>query len=227
MQSTIRQVKQQESINKICDAAFHLYFHKGIEGVSMRTIGKQLGVSQMMPYRYFKSKNDLLVEMRIRVIQQFSQYLGKLVIGKSSPEKKLFRIMFGYLHFSEVASDDYRFAFLMNQQLISKLNRDFVAVFKTGQENALEIHGNLISQILDEPVTSKKVRFLTRYLWISLHGLATANLDKMLFGTPEYEDIKIDYVRQIFTAIIEPSILAKLRKPTKYPEILPLVTSLD
>ena len=224
MQASKRLARQQETKNWICEAAFHLYHHQGIEGVSMRTIGNLLGVSQMMSYRYFKSKNDLLIEMRARVIKYFADYLGHLASGKAKNEIKLYRILFGYLHYSEVASEDYRFAFLMNRQMMSRLNRDFATLFSSGQKNALDIHGNLIAQILNKPTSSKQVQFLTRYIWCSLHGLATSNLDSMLLGKPGYVDIKTSYIKQLLSGIIDADTLAKLRKPKDYPEMKPLVS---
>ena len=224
MQPSKRLARQQETKNRICEAAFHLYHEQGIEGVSMRTIGKLLGVSQMMSYRYFKSKNDLLIEMRVRVIKQFSNYLALLVSGNAKPEIKLYRIFFGYLHYSEEAAEDYRFAFLMNRQMISRLNRDFIALFSTGQKNALDIHGKLIAEILDKPMTSKQVQFLTRYVWCSLHGLVSSNLDSMIFGKPDYDEIKTSYIKQLLTGIVDQETLIKLRKPSNYPEIHPLVS---
>ena len=147
--------------------------------------------------------------------------------GNANPETKLFRIVFGYLHFAQNAPDDYRFAFLMNHQLISRLNRDFVALFSPGQAEALNIHGGLISQILNKPIDDKQVTFMTRFIWITLHGLATTNLDKMLFGSPNYEEIKTPFVKEILSGVIEPDLLKKLRKPTKYPQIKPLITPFE
>ncbi len=227
MQQSKKLARQEETKNRICEAAFHLYQQHGIEGVSMRTIGKLLGVSQMMSYRYYKSKNNLLIEMRARVIKNFADYLGQLVIGKSEPEHKLYRILFGYLHFAEVAAEDYRFAFLMNRQMMSRLNRDFDALFSSGQKNALDIHGKLIAQILNKSLASKQVQFLTRYIWCALHGLVTSNIDHMLIGKPGYDDIKAQYIKQLFIGIIKSDALAKLRKPANYPEIFPLVTLSD
>ena len=227
MQPSKRQARQEETKNKICEAAFHLYHQDGIEGVSMRTIGKLLGVSQMMSYRYFKSKNELIYEMRARVFRKFAGYINQLVVGKGNAESRLLKASFGYLHYSEVAAEDYRFAFLMNRQVISSIDQDHTNLFSKNQEKILDITGELIAEILDIPADSKQCKFLMRYLWISVHGLATANLDDLLFGKPNYDEIKSQYTKKLLSGIIEPSILAKLRKPTNYPEIESLISYSD
>jgi len=219
--------RQQDTKNRICEAAFHLYYQNGVEGVSMRTIGNKLGVSQMMPYRYFKSKNHLITEMRGRVIDQFSKYLEISFSKNKNPESKLFHGIFSYLHYSEVASEDYRFAFLMDRKDITLLSPDIILHHTNGQKQSLNIIANEISKIISEPVSSKKVQFLTRFLWVSTHGLASANINYMLFGKPEYDDIKLQFVRQLFNNIIAPDLLKKLRKPSTYPEINSLVTLSD
>jgi AcrR family transcriptional regulator len=49
--------------DRICDAALVLFDRGGIEAISMREIAGEIGVSQMMAYTYFPTKDHLLQEL--------------------------------------------------------------------------------------------------------------------------------------------------------------------
>lgn len=60
---------------RLCDAAESLFARHGLDGVSLRQIAGEMGVSAMTPYRYFKDKDEVLAAVRTRAFDRFAQAL--------------------------------------------------------------------------------------------------------------------------------------------------------
>src|SRR5271168_5576166 len=57
---------------RLCDVAEKLFAAHGPDGVTMREMADELGVSSMTPYRYFKDKDAILAAVRTRAFNQFA-----------------------------------------------------------------------------------------------------------------------------------------------------------
>ncbi|MER2999477.1 TetR/AcrR family transcriptional regulator [Pontibacter populi] len=57
------QVKRDQSINLMVDTALALFSEQGYDVTSIRTIAQRAGISLGLMYNYFKSKEELLVEI--------------------------------------------------------------------------------------------------------------------------------------------------------------------
>jgi AcrR family transcriptional regulator len=86
---------------ELLTAAMHLFAAKGIDGLSMRAIAEQVGVSAMTPYRYFEDKAALL-----RGLWQFSlaalyERLSSAVATKRSGRARQRAFFVAYISFWE------------------------------------------------------------------------------------------------------------------------------
>jgi AcrR family transcriptional regulator len=52
---------------RLCAAAERLFAERGANGVGMRQLAAELGVSPMTAYRYFKDKDEILATVRARI----------------------------------------------------------------------------------------------------------------------------------------------------------------
>lgn len=59
----LNQDKREITINLLIDTSLSLFSEKGYEATSIRVIAKHAGISLGLLYNYFKSKEDLLVEI--------------------------------------------------------------------------------------------------------------------------------------------------------------------
>src|SRR5678815_5993328 len=61
--------------DRLCEAAERLFAEHGPDGVTMRQLAAELGVSPMTPYRYFEDKDDILAAVRTSGFTRFAQAL--------------------------------------------------------------------------------------------------------------------------------------------------------
>jgi AcrR family transcriptional regulator len=57
---------------RLCDVAERMFAAHGPDGVTMRQLAAELGVSSMTPYRYFKDKDAILAAVRRRAFTRFA-----------------------------------------------------------------------------------------------------------------------------------------------------------
>ncbi len=51
----------------------------GLEGLTLRSLARKLGVSHTAPYRHFKSREDLLIAIANETLDEFSDIIAKLL----------------------------------------------------------------------------------------------------------------------------------------------------
>ena len=61
--------------DRVCVVAAELFAEKGFDGFSMRELAGRLGISAMTPYRYFRDKEEIMSELRVRAFARFAEWL--------------------------------------------------------------------------------------------------------------------------------------------------------
>src|SRR5215510_13664573 len=64
---------------RLCDVAEQMFASHGPEGVTMRQLAAELGVSSMTPYRYFKDKDAILAAVRRRAFTRFAATMEEAI----------------------------------------------------------------------------------------------------------------------------------------------------
>jgi AcrR family transcriptional regulator len=64
---------------RLCDVAEQMFASHGPEGVTMRQLAAELGVSSMTPYRYFKDKDAILAAVRRRAFTRFATAMEEAI----------------------------------------------------------------------------------------------------------------------------------------------------
>jgi AcrR family transcriptional regulator len=60
---------------RLCDAAEKQFGAHGLDGVTMRALAADLGVSAMTPYRYFQDKEEIIAAVQARAFDRFAAAL--------------------------------------------------------------------------------------------------------------------------------------------------------
>ena len=77
---------------QIIDAAEDLIAESGFQGFSMHKLAKEAGVAAGTIYRYFSDKEDLLLQVRLAVVQRNAEVVQRGV-DNAMPLKERFRTM--------------------------------------------------------------------------------------------------------------------------------------
>ncbi len=173
----------QAARNAICDAAVVLFEQGGVDAINMRDIGKVLNVSQMMAYRYFPSKDHLMMELRIRAFARFSASLERARRGAPAPAISLPRVCAAYLIFAYHKPHDYRLMFDMWAfENISTMKAEFGEKVRKQAASWLEIQ-KAVGEFLGPRAASADLGEVTDIVWATLHGICSLHLArKLVFG---------------------------------------------
>lgn len=179
----VQAASAQESRNVICDAALRLFQAGGVDAINMRDIGKLLGTSQMMAYRYFPSKDHLLMELRIRAFSRFTQSLARWRRRARRPEDALGLVCGAYLVFAYANPHDYRLMFDMWAfESPETMKAEFGEKVRRQSASWLEIQAS-IRDYLGERADSTDLGEATDIVWGNLHGMCSLHLArKLVFG---------------------------------------------
>jgi AcrR family transcriptional regulator len=91
---------------RLCDVAEQMFANHGPDGVTMRQLAAELGVSSMTPYRYFKDKDAILAAVRRRAFTRFATAMEEATksAGGGQPGE-------AYLQFALANPSAYRMMF--------------------------------------------------------------------------------------------------------------------
>lgn len=168
---------------RIISTAMQLYARGGLEQVSMRAIGRELDVSQMMAYRYFESKDEIFTEIRSRVFDNFAAYLEAAIERSTAPFPRLVRYCYAYIEFGKQAPADYRFIFDIWPRSQYEIVRRQEGTGVLARTRSFGIQLQIAAEMLDADINSRPVIESAHVMWQSLHGLVSLHTAKKLgFG---------------------------------------------
>jgi AcrR family transcriptional regulator len=172
----------QDARNAICHAAVTLFQAGGVDAVNMRDIGKQLGTSPMMAYRYFPSKDHLLMELRIRAFSRFTQSLARWRRRARHPREALGLVCGAYLVFAYANPHDYRLMFDMWAfESPETMKAEFGEKVRRQSASWLEIQAAIRDYLAAD--AGADLGEATDIVWGSLHGMCSLHLArKLVFG---------------------------------------------
>lgn len=192
---------------RICDAALDLFDRGGIESISMREIAGAIGVSPMMPYKYFPTKDHLLQELRTRAFQTLETTLRAATRPGNSERDaraKLERVLVAYLEFGLTDRRAYRLMFdywaydnpsRMIEDFGDTIRRQSGAwnvLLETVEECFLEISQQ------GDPLTSAHL------IWAGVHGLVSLEASRKLVMGMDFQELITPTVQAILNGFLRP-----------------------
>jgi TetR/AcrR family transcriptional regulator, cholesterol catabolism regulator len=115
------QIKKEKTAvknyEKIFDAVFKISAAKGFNGMSLRDLSRETGLSLGALYRYFSSKEELLEIMELHGQTMIQMVMTELPRAEDDPLKKLKGAIRAYIFLSEAAGEWFFFAFMESRSL--------------------------------------------------------------------------------------------------------------
>ncbi len=101
-----RVVHADSRLPQILDAAARLFCEQGYQGTTIRDIARAVGILPGSLYAHFATKDDLLVAVYIRGVDQICQAVGTSVERRTDPWERLEAACVAHLE-SILRNDDY------------------------------------------------------------------------------------------------------------------------
>lgn len=160
----------------ICGAALKLFAEGGFNAVSMRTIAQELGVSAMMPYSYFPSKDHLLLELRTRGFQRLADALRIARLNGLDARDAFEAVCIAYIEFAEDEPGSYRLMFdywALESEAVGDTEFREASVRQSGSLAELREAVIALNPACDPDIEAPVV-------WASLHGFASLMLTRQI-----------------------------------------------
>ena len=177
---------------RLCEAAERLFAEHGPDGVTMRQLAAELGVSPMTPYRYFKDKDAILAAVRANGFNRFADALEAAYDSESDPVQR-----------SRVVGDAY-VAFALGEPAAYKLMFDLMQPHEAdypelvaAEARALATQTRHVQGMVDAGMLKGDVKMLAHMFWSILHGTLVLQLAGKL--APEIDPSELR--TQIFRAL--------------------------
>lgn len=170
----------------LIEASAHIIKIQGIEGLSLRKLADQVGVSRAAPYHHFKDKNALLAA----VAEQGFESLGRLlqnVIDQDIPLlDRLKQAIKGYLEFAVEHPTQYDLMFGRKLWKSDKFDD-----FQRQAKDCFRLYVQLFEQLINQGFLNKNedALRLSQLLWATLHGLAKLTEEGLFSVANSIDDI--------------------------------------
>lgn len=162
---------------RLCEAAERLFAERGLEGVTMRQLAAELGVSPMTPYRYFKDKDEILAAIRAQGFNRFADALEKAATTTSDPVERSRVMGEAYLGFALEHPHTYKLMFDLNQPDEQRFP-DLVAA----NARAREMMRHNVRGMIDAGLIEGDLDMVAHIFWASIHGVVVLGLAGKLRG---------------------------------------------
>ncbi len=171
-----RAALQQDDIDafrsRATAAAMRLFAVHGYDGVTMRALADQLGVSAMTSYRYLRGKDELFALVRAEAFRRFGDSLAaSSTRSTSTPTQRLLRLKRAYIQFALDEPDAYRIMF----EIRTPAATDDVVVDRESRRAFGYLH-DAVKSAVDEGGLTGDALAIARLLWASTHGLVSLYL---------------------------------------------------
>jgi AcrR family transcriptional regulator len=157
---------------RLCDVAEKLFAAHGPDGVTMREMADELGVSSMTPYRYFKDKDAILAAVRTRAFNQFAAAM------ESAPRNAKARPGNAYLDFALAHPAAYRLMFDVSQPTFA----DYPELVAAMGRARLTMGGGL-RELAAAGRFKGDVELAAYVFWSTMHGAVMLELAGLLEGS--------------------------------------------
>ena len=100
---------------KLLALALAIYRAEGLDAISFRRLAEAAGISHTLPYRYFDSKEALLVALRVLCTQRFEAHVRACEAVTAPPAFRIRSVAEAYVSFVEKHAAEYQLIFSTHQ----------------------------------------------------------------------------------------------------------------
>jgi len=157
----------------LLEAAEALLEQDGPAGLSLRKVGRQLGVTPGAPYRHFEDKDALLAALATEGFRKLRAAMLATQEGAAGGQERLRRAGVGYLQFASAHPELFRLMFGWMPA------RDVPELCDAGDAAFAALEG-ILKGCDEEGLLSRSVNEAGLLVWSAVHGAAFLTIDDRL-----------------------------------------------
>ena len=136
-----------ERQTEIIDTSIKIIAQKGIQGLTIKNLSKEIVISEPAIYRHFKSKTDILVHI-LDNFRELGSFMGEMMINSQSPAMEKIEFMFSRImsifietpsYISVIFSEEiFKNEEELKEKVVEIMNQNEATIehiIKSGQEN--------------------------------------------------------------------------------------------
>lgn len=154
---------------QICEAARTIFVDEGVDGISMRRIAADVGITPTAIYRHFADKSALvaaIVDEGFSILENKMRRASKARTGRDT----LMRLLDGYVDFALAYPQYYDFMFLLPRTDVRRYPDDF----RRRESATFNILLDLVSETIESGEFRQDDALETSLtIWSHVHGLAS------------------------------------------------------
>ena len=177
---------------RLCEVATRQFGAHGPDGVTMRALAAELGVSPMTPYRYFKDKDAILAAVQARAFDRFAEALEAPFAEPGDAQSRATAVGRAYASFAFAHPDAYRLMFeiaLPDGAAYPELER--------AAERARKTMTGYLRALVEDGVLSGDPELMGHVFWATMHGAVMLKLANKLPPGCDFAQIQ----REAFRAL--------------------------
>jgi len=173
--------------NELIEIGAKLLIEQGLENFSLRKVAKEIGVSHAAPYRHFKNKEDLILEIAKKGIKEFYDALAK-PFQEFIDQPKLQLIELGKAYINFAVNNPYLMKILFFSDL--KKNIDITKITNINKDGYSMLEKSVKNCITTGETKINDVQKLSLLSWSFVHGLSALMMENVVyFGSASDEMI--------------------------------------
>ena len=160
---------------KLLALALDIYRTEGLEAISFRRLADAAGISHTLPYRYFESKEALLVALRVLCMQRFEEHVRAREAVNAPLPLRIRSVGDAYVDFVSQYPAEYQLIFSTHQP-----SPDQYPELLAGRRSLFDHAIEVVQAGIDDGLLQGDARALTHLFWLSLHGLMSLHVGGQL-----------------------------------------------
>lgn len=178
--------------DRLCDVATQQFAAHGPEGVTMRALAGELGVSPMTPYRYFKDKDAILAAVQARAFDRFAEALEAPFARPEQAGRRAEAVGNAYARFAFDNPEAYRLMFE-----ISGPDSAHYPELERAAARARDSMTRYVRGLVEAGLLEGDPELIGHVFWATIHGAVMLRLANKLSPACDFARIEHEAFRAL------------------------------
>lgn len=170
---------------ELCAAAEWLILRKRGLDFTMRDLAAEIGCSPMLPYRYYKDKDEIVAAVRATIFRRFAAALEAPQPSPTDPTQRSREVGAAYVGFAFANPQLYRLMFDL-----APVERGRFPELDAAMARARATMTSHVGALVDSGLLRGDPEVIGHLFWSGLHGLIVLELAGQLAPEPGFERLR-------------------------------------